>query len=195
MWTKKFRIYKLDIEKAEEPEIKLPTIIGSYKKQRNEERSTSVWLTMIKLLIVLDHKILWKILKEIGIPDHLTCLLRKLCADQGATVGTRHETTDWFKIGKGIHQGCILSSCIFNFYTELLFSHSVMSNPLWLHGLKHTRLLCPPPSSQQCLPNISSSVVSFSSCLQSFPASIQSTSCKMSGWMNHKLESKLQGEI
>ena len=62
----------------------------------------------------VDHNKLWKILKEMGIPDLLTCLLRNLCADQEATVRTRHRTTDWFQIGIGVQQGCILSSCLFN---------------------------------------------------------------------------------
>ena len=63
----------------------------------------------------VDHKKLWKILKEVGIPDHLTCLLRNLCAGQEATVRTEHGTTSWFQIGKGVRQGCILSPCLFNF--------------------------------------------------------------------------------
>ena len=66
----------------------------------------------------MDHNKLWKILKEMGIPDHLTCLLRNLYAGQEATVGTGHETTDWFQIGKGVRQGCILSSGLFNLYEE-----------------------------------------------------------------------------
>ena len=66
----------------------------------------------------MDHNKLWKILKEMGIPDHLTCLLRNLYAGQEATVRTGHGTTDWFQIGKGVRQGCILSPCLFNFYAE-----------------------------------------------------------------------------
>ena len=66
----------------------------------------------------MDHNKLWKILKEMGISDHLTCLLRKLYAGQEATVRTRHGATDWFQIGKGVHQGCILSLCLFNLYAE-----------------------------------------------------------------------------
>ena len=66
----------------------------------------------------VDYNKLWKILREMGIPDHLTCLLRNLYACQEATVRTGHETTDWFQIGKGVHQGCILSPCLFNFYAE-----------------------------------------------------------------------------
>ena len=72
----------------------------------------------------MDHNKLWKILKERGIPDHLTCLLRNLYAGQEATVRTGHGTTDWFQIGKGVHQGCILSPCFFNFYAEY-----IMRNP------------------------------------------------------------------
>ena len=72
----------------------------------------------------VDHNKLWKILKEMGIPDHLTCLLRNLYADQEATVTTRHGTTDWFQIGKRVHQGCILSPCLFNFYEEYIMQHS-----------------------------------------------------------------------
>ena len=73
----------------------------------------------------VDHNKLWKILPEMGIPDHLTCLLRNLCADQEATVRTGHGTTDWLQIGKVVRQGSILSPCLFNFYAEflLLFSH------------------------------------------------------------------------
>ena len=68
----------------------------------------------------VDHNKLWKILKEMGIPDHLTCLLRNLYTGQEATVRTRHGTTDWFQIGKVVHQGCILSHCLFNLYTEYI---------------------------------------------------------------------------
>ena len=68
----------------------------------------------------VDHNQLWKILKEMGIPDHLTCLLRNLCAGQEATVRTGHGPTDWFQIGKRVHQACILSPCLFNFYAEYI---------------------------------------------------------------------------
>ena len=101
-------MYKLDFKKAEEPEIKLPTSFGSSKKQKSfRKTSTSASLTMLKLLTV-DHNILWKI-KEMRIPDQLTCLLRNLYAGQEATVRTGHAKTDWFQIVKGIHQGCISS--------------------------------------------------------------------------------------
>ena len=72
----------------------------------------------------VDHNKLWKILKEMGIPDHLTCLLRNLYAGQEATVRTGHGTTDWFQIGKGVHQGCILSPCLFNFCAEYIMRNT-----------------------------------------------------------------------
>ena len=71
-----------------------------------------------KAFVCADHNKLWKILKEMGIPDHLTCLLRNLYADQEATVRTRHETTDWFQIGKGVCPDYMLLPCLFNFYSE-----------------------------------------------------------------------------
>ena len=113
-------MFKLVLEKAEEPEIKLPTSAGSWKKQESSRKaSISALLTMPKPL-TLDHNQLWKILKEMGIPDHLTCLLRNLYADQEATVKTKHGTTDWFLVGKGVHQGSILSPCLFNLYAEYI---------------------------------------------------------------------------
>ena len=111
-------MFQLDLEKAEEPEIKLPTSIGSQKKQENS-RKASAPLTMLKPFMVWI-TINCKILQEMGIPDHLTCLLRNLYADQEATVRTGHGTTDWFQIRKGVCQGCILSSCLFNLYAEYI---------------------------------------------------------------------------
>ena len=117
-------MFKLVIEKAEESEIKLPTSVGSSKKQESSRKtSISALLTMPKLLTV-DHNKLWKILKEMGIPDHLTCLLRNLYAGQEATVRIGHGTTEWFQIGKGVRQGCILSPCLFNFYTEYIMRNA-----------------------------------------------------------------------
>ena len=72
----------------------------------------------------MDHHKLWKILQEMGIPDHLTCLLRNLYAGQEATVRTRHETVDWFQIGKGVRQGCIFSPCLFNLYAEYIMQNA-----------------------------------------------------------------------
>ena len=105
-------MFKLVLEKAEEPEIKLPTSVGLLKKQESSRKaSISALLTMPKPLTVWHHNKLWKILQEMGIPDHLICLLRNLYAGQETTVRTGHGTTDWFQIGKGVHQGCILSPC------------------------------------------------------------------------------------
>ena len=95
----------------------------------------------VKAFDCVDHNKLWKILKEMGTPDYLTCLLRNLYVGQEATVRSGHGTTYWFKIGKGVRQGCILSHCLFNLYD------------------------------------------------------MQSTSCKMRGWINHKMESRLPGEL
>ena len=118
-------MFKLDLEKAEEPEIKLPTSTGSPKKQENSRKtSISALFDYAKAFDCVDHNKLWKILKEMGIPDHLTCLLRNLYADHEATVGTGHGTTDWFQIGKGVHQGCILSSCLFNLYAEYIMRNT-----------------------------------------------------------------------
>ena len=112
-------MFKLVLEKAEEPEIKLTTSAGSWKKQESSRKnaSTSVLLTTPKPL-TLWVRTNWKSLQELGIPDHLTCLLRNLYAGQEATVRTRHGTIDRFQIGKGVHQGCILSPCLFNLYSE-----------------------------------------------------------------------------
>ena len=111
-------MFKLDLEKAEKPEINLPTSVGLSKKQESSRKtSTSALLTMPKPLTV------WittncKILKEMGIPDHLMCLLRMLNVGQEATVRTRHRTTDWFQIGKGVHQGGTLPPCLINLYAK-----------------------------------------------------------------------------
>ena len=117
-------MFKLDLEKAEEPEIKLPTSAESLKKQESfRKTSTSVLLTRPKPL-TLWITTNWKILKEMGIPDHLTCLLRNLYAGQEATVRTGRGTTDWFQIGKGVCQVCILSLCLFNLYAEYIMRNS-----------------------------------------------------------------------
>jgi len=101
-------MFKLDLEKAEEPEIKLPTSAGSLKKQeRSRKTSTSALLTMPKPLTVWITTN-WKILQEMGLPDHLTCLLRNLYVGQEATVRTGPVTTDGLQIRKGVRQGCII---------------------------------------------------------------------------------------
>ena len=133
-------MYKLDLEKAEKSEIKLPTLIGSQKKQGNYRKtSTFASLTTLKPLTLCITKTV-KILKEVGVLFRLTQLLRNLYASKEETVRTRHGTTDWFKIGKGVQD-------------KYVYCHS---------------------------PNLTS---------------MQSTSCKMLGWMNHKLESRLPGKI
>ena len=115
-----FQMFKMVLEKAEEPETKLPTSAGSSNKQESSRKtSISALLTMPKPLTVWI-TIHWKILKEMGIPDHLTCVVRSLYAGQEATVRTGHGTTDWFQIGKGGHQGCILSPCLSNLYAEYI---------------------------------------------------------------------------
>ena len=133
-------MFKLDLEKAEEPEIKLPTSTGSSKKAREYQKNIYIFfIDYVKAFDCVDHNELWKILQEMGIPDHLTCLLRNLYAGQEATVITGHGTTDWFQIGKGVHQGVY--------------------------------------------------------CHLAYLSYVHSTSCKMPGWMKHKLESRLLGEI
>ena len=104
-------MFKLVLEKAEEPEIKLPTSAGSWKKQESSRKTSisALLTTKAKAFDCVDHNKLWKILKEMGIPDHLICLLRNLYAGQEATVRTGHGTLDWFQIGKGVRQDCILS--------------------------------------------------------------------------------------
>ena len=137
-WTENFQIHKLDLGKAEEPEIKLPPFIGPWRKQGSfRKMSTSASLTMLKPLTVWIMINCGKFLKR-RIPDHLTYLLRNLYLNQEATVRMLHGTMNWFKIGKGV-QSCILSSCLLTY--------------------------------------------------------MQSTSCEMLGWMHHKLESRLLGEI
>ena len=118
-------MFKLDLEKAEDPEIKLPTAVGSQKKQESSRKtSTSASLTMLKAFDCVDNNRLWKILQVMGIPDHLTCLLQNLYAGQEATVITRHGTSDWFQIGKGVCQGCLLSLCLFNLYAEHIMQNA-----------------------------------------------------------------------
>ena len=101
-WTENFQMHKLGWEKAEEPEIKLPTFVGWWRRQQSSRKtSTSASLTTLNPLTVWITTN-WRILEDMGIPDHLTCLLRNLYAGQEATFKTGHVTTDWFKIGKGV---------------------------------------------------------------------------------------------
>ena len=111
-------MFKLVLEKAEEPEIKLPISAGPSKKQEFQKIISFCFIYYAKALDCVDHNKLWKILKEMEIPDHPTCLLRNLYAGQEATVRAGHGTTDCFQIGKEIRQGSILSLCLFNLYAE-----------------------------------------------------------------------------
>ena len=119
-----FQMFKLDLEKAEEPEIKLPTSIGSPEKQENSRKtSTSALLTMPKPLTVWITTNCGKFLKRWEYQTTLAAL-RNLYAGQEATVRTGHGTIDWFQMGKGVRQGYILSPCLFNFYAEYIMRNS-----------------------------------------------------------------------
>ena len=131
-------MFKLDLEKTEEAKIKLPTFIGSLKKQDSSRKKVYFCFTSYtKAFDCLDHNKLWKILKEMGIPDHLTCLLRNLYAGQEATVRTGHGTTDWFQTRKGVHQGCMLSHYLFNLYSEYIMPSAGWS---WMKHKPGSRL-------------------------------------------------------
>ena len=109
------------LEKAEKPEIKLPTSVGSSKILREFQKNIAFcFIDYGEAFDYVDHNKLWKILQEMGISDHLTCLLRNLCASQETTDRTGHGTMNWFQIGKGVRQGCILSPCLFNLYAEYI---------------------------------------------------------------------------
>ena len=119
-----FQMFKLVLERAKEQEIKFPTSDGSSKKQENFKKHPFLLFYYAKAFDCVDHNKLWKILKEMGIPDHLTCLLRNLYSGQEAKVRTGHGTTDWFQIGKGVHHGYILSPCLFNLYAEYIMRNA-----------------------------------------------------------------------
>ena len=116
-------MFKLSLEKAEEPEIKLPTSTGSFKKQEFQKDIYFCFIDYVKAFDGVHHNKLWKILKELGISDHLTCLLRNLYAGQEATVRSGHGT-DWFQIGKGVCRGYIFSSCLFILYAEYIMQNA-----------------------------------------------------------------------
>ena len=119
-----FQIFKLVLEKAQEPEIKLPTSAGSLNKQESSRKICFCFIDYAKAFDCMDHNKVWKILKEMGIPDHLTRLLRNLYAGQEATVRTGHGTTDWFQIGKELCQVCILSPGLFNLYAVYIMRNA-----------------------------------------------------------------------
>ena len=114
-------MFKLDLEKGRGIRDQIANIYWIFVKARElQENIYFCFIDYAKPFDCVDHKKLWKILKEMGIPEDLTCLLRNLYAGQEATVRTGHGTTAWFQIGKGVHQGCILSPCLFNLYAEYI---------------------------------------------------------------------------
>ena len=118
-------MFKLVLEKTEEPETKLPNICWTTEKAREFQKSIYFcFIDHAKAFDCVHHNKLWKILQDMGIPDHLTCLLRNLYAGNEATVRTGHGTTDRFQIGKGVRQCCILSPCLFNLYTEYIMQNA-----------------------------------------------------------------------
>ena len=119
-----FQMVKMDLKRAEEPEIKLPTSVGSSNKQEFQNNIYFCFIDYAKAFDCVDHHKLWKILQEMGMPDHLTCLQRNLYVGQEATVRNGHGTTDWFQVRKGICQGCILSPCLFNLYAEYIMRNA-----------------------------------------------------------------------
>ena len=124
--NRNFQMFKLDLDKTEEPEITLPTsnIVGSSKKQESSRKTPLSVINCVKAFDCVDHNKLWKILKKMGIPDHLTFLLRNLYAGHEVTVRYGHGTTDWFQIEKGVCQDCILSPCLFNLYAEYIMRNA-----------------------------------------------------------------------
>ena len=117
-------MFKLVLEKGEEPEIKLPTSAGSLEKREFQKNIYFCFIDYAKAFYTVDHNKLWKILKEMEIPDHLIHLLRNLYPGEEATVRTGHGTTDWFQIRKGVQQGCILSPRLFNLYAEYIMQNA-----------------------------------------------------------------------
>ena len=113
-------MYGLDLEKAEESEINYQHLLDQRESKGIPEKSYFCFTDYAKAFDCVDYNKLWKILQEMGIPDYFTCLLKNLYAGQEATVRTGHGTMDWFQIGKGVYQGCILSPCLFNLYTEYI---------------------------------------------------------------------------
>ena len=125
MWTVKFQMFKLDLRKCRGTRDQIANIHWFIEKAREFQKN--IYFCFIDCAISfhwMEHHKLWKIFQEIGIPDHLTCLLRKLHAGQKAIVRTGHGTMDWFQIGKRVHQGCILSLCLFNFYAEYIMKNA-----------------------------------------------------------------------
>ena len=110
--------------KGRETRDQVANIRWMMEKEREFQKSIYFFIDYAQAFDCVDHNKLWKILQEMGIPDHLTCLLRNLCAGQETTVRTRHGTTDWFQTGKGVCQGSILSPCLFNLYAEYIMRNA-----------------------------------------------------------------------
>ena len=116
-----FQMFKLDLEKGRRTRDQIANIRWIIEKARELQKNIYFcFIDYSKDFDCVDHSKLWKILQQMGIPDHLICLLRNVYAGQEATVRTGHGTTDWFQIGKGVRQGCILSPCLFNLYVEYI---------------------------------------------------------------------------
>ena len=117
-------MYKLDLETQSNQRSNCQHLLNHRKSKEFQKNIYFCFIDNAKAFDCVGHKKRWKILKEMEIPHHFTCLLRSLYAGQEATVRTRHETMTWFKIGKGVHQGCILSSCLFNLYAEYIMQNA-----------------------------------------------------------------------
>ena len=136
-----FQMFKLNLEKVEEPDIKLPTSIGSLKNKRILENIYFCFIDHAKAFDCVDQNKLWRILQETGIPDHITCLLRNLYAGQEATVKTRHGTTELFQIRNGVCQICILSPCLFSLYEDYIMQNAGLTKHKLCHQDLKSRLL------------------------------------------------------
>ena len=137
MWTVNFQMFKLDLDKSRGTRDQIPNIHWIIEKGREFQKIIYFcFIDYAKAFDCVDHNKLWKILKKMGTQDHLTCLLRNMYSGQEATVRTGHGTTDWFQIGKGVHQGCILSSCLFNLHAEY-----IMQNAGWMKHKMESRFL------------------------------------------------------
>ena len=129
---------QLAFRKGRRTRDQIATIRWIIKKAREFQKNIYFcFIDYAKAFDCVDHNKLWTILKEMGIPDHLTCLLRSLCTGQEATVRTGHGTTDWFQIRKGVHQGCILSPCLFNLYAKYIWRRQQHPTPVLLSGKSH----------------------------------------------------------
>ena len=125
MWTVNFQMFNLDFRKGRGTRDRIANICWIIEEAREVQKNIFFcFIDYAKAFDCVDHNKLWKILKEMGISDHFTYLLRNLCAGQEAIVRTRHGTTDWFQIRKGVQQGCTLSPCLFNLYAEYIMRNA-----------------------------------------------------------------------